>query len=104
MKLKVIKSIEEYFNVIEDNQNPIFDFEDITLKKLRVIDTPICIKTNNNDIRIRAQKGTFMFFGYQYPSLDYYDIFQDNITKIFIPNTFRYAIKKNWKKNTTFLI
>lgn len=80
--------------VIRNNQNPIFDFKDITLEKLRKIDTPICIKTNNTDKRIIAQKGTFMFFGYQYPSLDYYDDFQDNITKIFIPNTFRYTIKK----------
>lgn len=80
--------------VINDDQDPIFDFKDITLEKLRYIDTPICIKTNNSDRRIIAQKGMFMFFGYQYPSLDYYDAFQDNITKIFIPNTFRHEIKK----------
>lgn len=76
------------------NNDSILDFKDMTRELISKIDSPICISTNNADDRIKAQKGKFVFFGYMYNPLDHYEIISKDITKIFIPNSCRYSIKK----------
>lgn len=58
---------------------------------------PLCVTTNNNDPRIKAQDGVFMLYGIEYPSFDSRDIFIPEITKIFIPNQLRADIKYELK-------
>lgn len=76
----------------------VLDINDINLDVLSQIRLPICIRTENSDLRIVNQNGVFMLFGIDYKSYDDYDILNANTTKIFIPNSCRFAIKEELKE------
>lgn len=78
-------------------KDEILNIDNIDKNNLRSIDLPLCIETNNNDSRIKAQKGVFMIFGSAYKGYEEYEIFAKKTTKIFIPNSCRPAIKKELK-------
>ncbi|KEH89605.1 FRG domain-containing protein [Clostridium novyi] len=46
---------------------------------------PICIVCNEFDKRIISQSGCFTLHGYYCAPLDFYEVFKDNIHKIYIP-------------------
>ena len=79
--------------------NKVSNFDNINdIDTLYGLDFPVCIRTDNNDKRIIAQKGVFMLYGREYPNYDSRDIFIPNITKIFIPNHYRKGIKEELKQ------
>lgn len=59
---------------------------------------PICITAPHMTARIRAQSGTFTLHGAQIDPLDYYNVLQDLITKIFIPYTSTQEILESLEK------
>lgn len=75
----------------------IIDLKEYSFESLGYIDTPVCIKTQNPDKRIIAQKGAFMFFGFYVNPYDYYTVFNNSIYKIFIPNSCRKQILSELK-------
>lgn len=90
--------VNEKTSRFENISDEILDIENINLEILSQIDCPLCIKTENRDLRIVKQKGVFMLFGYFYKSYEQYEIFNSRTTKIFIPNSCRLAIKEELKE------
>lgn len=58
---------------------------------------PICVLAPHIASRIRAQSGTFTLHGYNVWPIDYYEVLQPLITKIFIPNTATLSIRQSLK-------
>ncbi|MEJ8591615.1 FRG domain-containing protein [Riemerella anatipestifer] len=83
-----------FVNLKED----ILNIDDINIDVLSQIISPICVKSTNKDPRIINQEGVFMLFGSDYRSYDEYQIFAENTTKIFIPNSCRLAIKEELRQ------
>ena len=76
----------------------IINIDDVNdLNSIYKLDLPLCVTTNNKDLRIQAQNGVFMLYGLEYPSYDSREIFIPKITKVFIPNNFRSEIKQELK-------
>jgi hypothetical protein len=87
-----------YTNKFKNLKDDILNIDDITLDILLKIDLPLCIKTNNQNDRIKAQKGFFVLFGSDYKGYDEYTVLREKITKIFIPNSSRAKIKAELKQ------
>lgn len=75
----------------------IINLNEYNFDSLKNIDFPICIKSNSIDERIKVQEGVFVYYGTMIHPLDYYSIFEKDITKIFIPNSVREQIKEELK-------
>lgn len=76
------------------NQSEIVNIDNVSdISTLIKLSMPLCVKTNNEDLRIKAQSGVFMLYGREYLSYDSREIFIPQITKIFVPNQLRRKIK-----------
>ncbi|UNY99877.1 FRG domain-containing protein [Zhouia spongiae] len=80
-------------------KSEIINLNEYNFESLNNIDFPICIKSNSVDDRIKVQEGVFVYYGTMIHPLDYYSIFEQSMTKIFIPNSVRDVIKKELKNN-----
>lgn len=78
----------------------VIDLSEYNYSTLVNIDFPICIKPKdeNLDVRLKAQKGVFVYFGREVHPLDYYSILERNMLKIVIPNSKRDSIKTALKE------
>jgi len=79
-------------------KDDVLNIDDINIDVLSEIISPICVKSTNKDPRIINQEGVFMLFGSDYRSYEDYQIFAENTTKIFIPNSCRLEIKEELKR------
>lgn len=77
----------------------LIDLINYNLASLRNIEFPVCVITGNENERLRAQKGVFVYFGSRVSPYDYYEVLDKITTKIFIPNTCREEILKGLKNN-----
>ena len=73
--------------------NNIIDLNKYSFESLKNIDFLICILGNSVDSRIVAQEGVFIYYGNYIHPLDWYDIMQNHIVKIFVPNSLKKKLK-----------
>ncbi|NOZ47140.1 MAG: FRG domain-containing protein [Chlorobi bacterium] len=78
-------------------KSEIINLNEYEFESLKNIDFPICINSKCVDERVRIQEGVFVYYGTMIHPLDYYSIFEEAMTKIFIPNTVREEIKYELK-------
>ena len=78
-------------------KSEIINLNEYNFESLKNIDFPLCINSNSIDERIKVQEGVFVYYGTMIHPVDYYSIFEKDITKIFIPNSVREEIKEELK-------
>ncbi|MDR3678434.1 MAG: FRG domain-containing protein [Flavipsychrobacter sp.] len=84
------KKINENIHFI--NRAEIVDLNEYNFDTLSNVDFPFAVKTDNNNVRIHAQKGVFVYFGFWVKSLEEYWPIDKSLHKIFIPNACRKEI------------
>ncbi len=84
----------ERINILSREEKEIVDLNLYNFDSLYELDFPICIKGNSVDPRIIAQEGVFTYFGNMVHPLDWYEITERDIIKIFVPNSVKYQLKK----------
>jgi len=73
--------------------NKIIDLNNYSFETLKNIDFPVCIFGNSIDPRIIAQEGVFVYYGNWIHPLDWYEIMEPHIVKIFVPNSLKQKFK-----------
>jgi predicted outer membrane repeat protein len=71
----------------------IIDLNEYSFETLKNINFPVCIYGNNIDKRMEAQQGVFIYYGNMIKPLDWYEIMEPHIVKIFIPNSLKSKFK-----------
>lgn len=71
----------------------------LTKNQLQDLDFPICVKSNNQNKRIKAQSGVFMIFGSIYQPYEVNCALNKHTTKIFLPNSCCKDIKQELERS-----
>lgn len=80
-------------------ETEIVDLKNYKFSSLANVEFPFAIRTDNNDPRIIAQKGVFVYFGFRTMALEQLSPIEKQLHKIFIPNASRKDFFHDLKKN-----